>query len=378
MSTTRRRRGSKRKRQETEETGEREEIERVNLLGGPGTGIAPNSGHPPGTIRGSKEPSLLNFVDFEKILADANITSVRSVSDSTPPPPPPAQQTLSPNVLPSAISASQQTLPTLQSISFAENRVRLGSDDIASHVPEQLCKKIWAHEYINLALLLKGSVELQDLFSTGVVHLTGKGQLEARPQVNTKDKVPNIEKWTDAFLIFASIYLKRYPSKIQEILQYMNIIREAASRSVTFTWRSYDEQFRLRQESEVQSWGKINSDLWLRLMTSSTVTSNIPQNTQPGALTGGRSSTGNSQYDNHVLGTCFDFNDGFCPRTVCKFKHICSNCNNPSHGRVTCFKQSTANSRGSYANRGGSNFRGPRGYTPNRGGRLQARRGNRL
>ena len=88
MSTTRRRRGSKRKRQETEETGEREEIERVNLLGGPGTGIAPNSGHPPGTIRGSKEPSLLNFVDFEKILADANITSVRSVSDSTPPPPP--------------------------------------------------------------------------------------------------------------------------------------------------------------------------------------------------------------------------------------------------------------------------------------------------
>ena len=116
MSTTRRRRGSKRKRQETEETGEREEIERVNLLGGPGTGIAPNSGHPPGTIRGSKEPSLLNFVDFEKILADANITSVRSVSDSTPPPPPPAQQTLSPNVLPSAISASQQTLPTLQSI----------------------------------------------------------------------------------------------------------------------------------------------------------------------------------------------------------------------------------------------------------------------
>ena len=260
MSTTRRRRGSKRKRQETEETGEREEIERVNLLGGPGTGIAPNSGHPPGTIRGSKEPSLLNFVDFEKILADANITSVRSVSDSTPPPPPPAQQTLSPNVLPSAISASQQTLPTLQSISFAENRVRLGSDDIASHVPEQLCKKIWAHEYINLALLLKGSVELQDLFSTGVVHLTGKGQLEARPLVNTKDKVPNIEKWTDAFLIFASIYLKRYPSKIQEILQYMNIIREAASRSVTFTWRSYDEQFRLRQESEVQSWGKINSD----------------------------------------------------------------------------------------------------------------------
>ena len=83
----------------------------------------------------------------------------------------------------------------------------------------------------------------------------------------------------------------------------MNIIREAASRSATFTWRSYDEQFRLRQESEVESWGKINSDLWLRLMTSSTVTtaSTIPNSSNTSRLDPTR-----------VLGTCFDFNDGFC------------------------------------------------------------------
>ena len=47
--------------------------------------------------------------------------------------------------------------------------------------------------------------------------------MESRPKV-VKEKFASIEKWTDAFLIFASIYLRKYPGKLQEILQYMNII----------------------------------------------------------------------------------------------------------------------------------------------------------
>ena len=112
---------------------------------------------------------------------------------------------------------------------------------------------------INIALLLKGNVELQDLCSGGILHITDKGQLESRPRI-TKDKVPTIDKWTDAFLIFSSIYLKKYPNKTQELLQYMSIIREAANRS-SLSWRIYDEQFRLRQATNVQPWGRLNSDL---------------------------------------------------------------------------------------------------------------------
>ena len=146
------------------------------------------------------------------------------------------------------------------------------------------------------------------------------------------------------------------PKQDQEILQYINIIREAASHSATFTWRSYDEQFRLRQESEVESWGKINSDLWLRLMTSSTVTA-------PQASTMPNSSNTSKLDPTRVLGTCFDFNDGFCPRSYCKFKHVCSNCNNTNHERVTCFRQAS-----SISDRENTNFRGPRGFNSNRGG----------
>ena len=326
-------------------------VERLHLVGEPQPGSSePRTGAPTGNAQNKQpEPSLLNFVDFEKIMADSNITED-------------VQQSESSSNLPSTFS--------VQSISFCENRVRLGAEDISSHVPEQLCNKIWAHEYVNISLLLKGSVELQDLFSSGVVHLTGKGHLEARPLVNTKDKVSSIEKWTDAFLIFASIYLKRFPNKTQQILQYINIIREAASRSVTFTWRTYDEQFQLRQASDLQPWGKINSDLWLRLMTSSTVSS-LPQSGAT-STSGGYTGATSKSDQTHVVGTCFDFNDGFCSRSYCKFKHICSNCNYPSHGRVNCFRQANYDT-----NKGNMGFRGQRDFNYTRRGRAPPRRGNR-
>ena len=39
------------------------------------------------------------------------------------------------------------------------------------------CQKIWAHQHINIALLLKGNVELQDLCLGGILHIMDKGQL---------------------------------------------------------------------------------------------------------------------------------------------------------------------------------------------------------
>ena len=90
------------------------------------------------------------------------------------------------------------TLPDPQQTSFpgGEETLRLGSDDISSHVPNQICQKIWAHEYINFNLLLKGNVELQDFCSGGVLHITDKGKYESRPKV-VKEKITTINQWTD-------------------------------------------------------------------------------------------------------------------------------------------------------------------------------------
>ena len=193
----------------------------------------------------------VNFVDFEQIIRDSDIslqTSGRSQSSET-----------NPNVL-NIPSNTQESF----NLTRGEETLCLGGrGHVCTYVPLQLCRKIWAHQYINIALLLKGNVELQDLCSGGILHITDKGQLESRPRIN-KDKVPTIDKWTDAFLIFSSIYLKKYPNKTQELLQYMSIIHEAANRS-SLSWRTYDEQFRLRQATNVQPWGRLNSGFGFEL-----------------------------------------------------------------------------------------------------------------
>jgi hypothetical protein len=62
-----------------------------------------------------------------------------------------------------------------------------------------------------------------------------------------KKKNFDIEKWTNAFLIYASVYLSNHVDKSYEFLHYMYNIREAAARLGSYCWREYDEKFRLRQ-----------------------------------------------------------------------------------------------------------------------------------
>ena len=102
---------------------------------------------------------------------------------------------------------NMESLPVIQNaFSFNKQMVRLGSDDIAGQVPVQLCHKGWLHEYINIALLLKGSVELQDIFNSGIERVFGEGYLETLSLAKLTDFIPNIQKWRDAFLIFTSVY----------------------------------------------------------------------------------------------------------------------------------------------------------------------------
>ena len=217
--------------------------------------------------------------------------------------------------------------------------MRLGSDDISSHLPYQICQKIWAHEYINLNLLLNGNVELQDFCSGGVLHITDKGEVESRPKV-VKEKIKTIDQWTHAFLFFCIYLHQKYSGKMKEILQYMSIVREAAARSFCLLWRTYDDLFRIRQAFNVHSWTKLNSDLWLRVMTANTYT-----------LQSGPSHWSKAH--------CLDFNNWFCSFKPCKFTHSCSHCGGSNHDRQSCYKRTSPNEQA--ATWGTTNYRQYRG-----------------
>ncbi|MCU7801312.1 MAG: hypothetical protein KZQ70_14565, partial [gamma proteobacterium symbiont of Lucinoma myriamae] len=201
--------------------------------------------------------------------------------------------------------------------------MRCGGDDVSVHIPEMIKEKIWKNQFINLNILLKGNVELHEICSGGTLKIGENGTLEKQPKL-TKEKVPNIEKWSDAFLIFMFIYLRKHPQKTFELLQYMSVIREAANKQGGLSWRIYDEQFRIRQAAFPSSWSTINSDLWLRVMSG------------PGQ---GVTSTAQINTVQPKKSACFDFNKGYCRWMPCKFDHCCSVCGQYSHGAWSCNQQ---------------------------------------
>ncbi len=166
---------------------------------------------------------------------------------------------------------------------------------------------------------MKGGIELEEFSSACSVHLNAQGCLETRPKVVT-DKVSNIAAWTDAFLIYSSIYMRKHVSQGPDLLHYMSIIRDAARRHPGFSWRAYDEQFRLRQTVKFQSWSKINPDLWLRVMAAPSVSPAAVQRNSMFAHI--PSATRNAR----APMLCLDFNKGFCRWPKCKYIHICSSC----------------------------------------------------
>ena len=77
-------------------------------------------------------------------------------------------------------------------------------------------------------------------------------------------KITSISEWTDSILIYAALYLQKFPYQIQGLLKYINSIRLEASRSNTFGWRDYDIQFRLRRsKNSMINWENIDAELWL-------------------------------------------------------------------------------------------------------------------
>ncbi len=189
-------------------------------------------------------------------------------------------------------------------------------DDLAMHVPADICKQIWLHKYVNLAQLLKSDSRFTP---TSSLVLGEQGNLELRPK--SQRSLNTIREWTDAFVIFMSIYIKKHPMLAGDLLQYMAIIREAEGRSSgSMSWKTYDENFRMRQAIKPQSWASIHPDLWLRTMTLTT-------------------STTTGLYDKHPLnvtrnagrrpqGLCQEFNreQNGCTWKNCKYNHKCQAC----------------------------------------------------
>lgn len=190
------------------------------------------------------------------------------------------------------------------------------SDALGLHVTSAIKEKICKGDYIDLAVLIQNNYAQHK--PSQIINLVA-GELVIHQK--QQQKISNIEQWTDAFVIFMSIYGEAHPNKMHQLLKYFNNIRIAAKRCGAYNmgWKTYDENFRFKiAQHPHSSWGDIDLELWLMFVNQNSSVFD----------TSNRSS----------IHKCYAFNyNGTCNRTSCTYSHSCIRCFAP-HPLVHCYK----------------------------------------
>lgn len=206
-------------------------------------------------------------------------------------------------------------------------------NELGLNVSNKTKLKIVSDEYIDLASLLTVSTNLEN--SDRILQVKN-GQILLEPK-KTAGKIDTIDKWTDAFLVFMSIYVQAHPSSATSLIKYMSIVRLGAARTKSLGFKSYDEQFRVKKAKNPSlDWGTVDNELWLLYMYQTPIQSlnndRLPKN----------------------VGKCFDYNfKAFCQKKPCNFAHKCLKCDGP-HPSLKCFNKQirTLNFRSGQGQRG--------------------------
>ena len=122
--------------------------------------------------------------------------------------------------------------------------------------------KIWADEFIELAVLLQYKPERQQFAST--MQHTDNESTVICVETNKKLNIGTIQRWQKAFEIFMAIYLLKASNvnKAPQMLKYISTIRdlyESGSNSDI-----YDETFRSMMAMRDWQWDAIQAELWLK------------------------------------------------------------------------------------------------------------------
>ena len=218
------------------------------------------------------------------------------------------------------------------------------------HVTAALRTKIWNNEYVNLAdLLVKDKERLN-----ASVKLSKDGQfvLEQAPR-----KLYTIEKWNEAFSIYAAVYSKKYPEQMSYVIKHMTMVRKVFDKGGD--WLEYDRQYRRYRQEYNTPWSHFNSEIYTDAVNRSSYFGK-----KQGYMAAGENKAfgGKAQFQGskkpskrdalHPVGYCWSFLDG----QDCKcdknspgaFKHQCSICDK-KHSLAQCPRAPKGNFRPSAA-----------------------------
>lgn len=204
------------------------------------------------------------------------------------------------------------------------------TEHLGVSVKKSIRKKIHKNKFVNLIKLLP--------------------QMRSKhPHKSAPREILNIDAWSDAFLIYAAIYLEKYPeeargmlkyaSVIRGIARYASVIRGIARQSRGLGWKQYDENFRKSREANVHMYAWVNTNWGLLynfgiMSVSAAYPGHMGQANRGDSFRGepfrddGRSQSG-SRTEGIPRSFCFSYHGkgARCKAGAgCKYKHTCPKC----------------------------------------------------
>ena len=224
-------------------------------------------------------------------------------------------------------------------VSSGEHSYREPGRPIDLKVTEKTRQKIWADQYIDLAILLDSQIHPE----VGLTIISDPGEpIKFGPSKQNK-VIGNLGQWCSAFEIFITVYCQKHPHALSPLMTYMNSIKTLSHRGGDYL--TYDQEFRYMRESMNLAWESIHTNLWLDCRDSGKNKSKNSSNNNSDNFRAKSSNSKPFQGKKHPFGFCFRYHSfGKCGRQNCKFNHKCYECEE-SHPISRCprVKQSNSN-----------------------------------
>ena len=170
--------------------------------------------------------------------------------------------------LQSLISSSIRDATVQQSTSTAVSP-ELVSPSFPPHLPTKTLSSIRNGEYIDFNSLLPDNIDGHDEHLKISFDALGSGfSIPVSMSQHKRQRIDSIERWLNAFNIFARVVVHFFPYKASELFVYQQAIRDAHRKFSGMAWYAYDIAFRKKAANDVSvSWAHRDPQLYLEKFT---------------------------------------------------------------------------------------------------------------
>ena len=197
------------------------------------------------------------------------------------------------------------------------------------HTDENLGEKALKGKFVDMNKIYPRQNDYKSSQDNRMEIINKDGHTYFVPAGENVKRVYNFHTWQKAFRVYATWYARGNPHRAAEILQYMDVIGNAAS---SFAWENvaaYDYVHRqLMDQKPNRTWSKIYQQGWSMSMKDHLNYKNNNSN---------RRSPGHKKEVKDPY--CWRFNKNNCKRVHCRYDHRCSYCGATGHRAYNCRKK---------------------------------------